>query len=1128
MKKYFLLMAGFILLAFMACQSDEFTNGGSGGETTASFSIELPNDDSSVTTRTAGDGAQVNRCIMEVYQGGELYLRKAVAITKTVANFDVRLITSQTYDFVFWADHVASTEGDAINTDLHYTTNTVDGLQAISLKGNYEGSSKDDTRDAFFAKESSVTVTGAFSKAVRLYRPFGQLNIKTTDINDIKSADLKPVTASLAFTKVYTNFNALTGEAVGELTAVSYNKAAEVVDTDGNLTVDYLFAPVAKQTLADIVLAVYDQNGKEITNRNLTNIPIQRNYKTNVSGNLMTAAGTFTVSVIPDFTTPDIDETLTEVSSMSEAVEALNSGKTNIKIAEAPTEATTLTLPKYENKEDVAVAITLPATTAKVTIEVNNASGATGNPPAELHITTPSAGEIEINAPETTVTLNGETYTTVNASTAPNTLIVESGVSIGTLNLKKGNVKLYGKVTTVSKATDCPAGEGIITRCLDNQKSFDNLMSDNTSGYTSVLIERDATFDAAKAVSASVAFDKPLKITANAVISNLKMNVTADLKSSSPIEILDGAADVTFDNLTLSSTGMNSLLKVHGDSKKVTIRNSSIQLTPKSNGQSGINVKNAGSNSTLSVVLENTYIGFGATKLNQDKNQDYVYTEEKKTNFTGAPYSRAITLGYDLDSLSTYDGTSTTNLTVNDCVFEGVYYVVNTLHNVSLNVNVNNSILDGRAAFNVWSNAERGSTFAIKNSKLIGRNCFAGPTEEFATIVLNGENDQDKAAVKIVRNNVFTLDNCDVVSDNNPQTETNYQFGFSLRSPYYNKIVLKNNTKFREVNSPRLPHAVDIDADAWRNEVSTDGTVNLEGCAAGATLLPSNQWNGSKYIDYVSVADDGKIYVGDPCMLAMMVKSGFDGKGKEVVLVRDLDMGSHSLSVSESFNSIRNCILNGNNHIIANYTISNAKYAGLLPNAISVTIKNLTLRNANVEAVNDGSNNAYAGGFIGCAYGTNVVENCILENSTVQGINKVGGIAGFQAENGISIRNCTVKGSTIKVDTNNQEYGQCGGIIGYIGAVAGDNEVSGNFIINSKVEAPANTNVGEEHRKSSICVGVLHGVAGQSLTINMPAHCIEGSTFNGKTMDTTDYQGLLGGVRNLQNKPVITINGMKY
>ena len=46
-------------------------------------------------------------------------------------------------------------------------------------------------------------------------------------------------------------------------------------------------------------------------------------------------------------------------------------------------------------------------------------------------------------------------------------------------------------------------------------------------------------------------------------------------------------------------------------------------------------------------------------------------------------------------------------------------------------------------------------------------------------------------------------------------------------------------------------------------------------------------------------------------------------------------------------------------------------------------------------------------------------------------------------------------------------------ILGYIGSVAAANEVSGNFIIDTKVEAPANTNAGEEHRKSSICVGTL-------------------------------------------------------
>ena len=114
------------------------------------------------------------------------------------------------------------------------------------------------------------------------------------------------------------------------------------------------------------------------------------------------------------------------------------------------------------------------------------------------------------------------------------------------------------------------------------------------------------------------------------------------------------------------------------------------------------------------------------------------------------------------------------------------------------------------------------------------------------------------------------------------------------------------------------------------------------------------------------------------------------------------------------------------------------------------------------------------------------------------------------------------------MDTENQEYGLCGGILGYIGSVAAANEVSGNFIIDTKVEAPANTNAGEEHRKSSICVGTLHGVVGQSLVIDMPFGYIQGSTFNGKPLDKTEYMGLLGGVRFTDAHPSLTINGTRY
>lgn len=1127
MKKCFLLMAGIILLVFAACQSDELANGGRNGEVAASFSVQLPGNGNNAVTRaaTAGDGTSVNRCIMEIYLNDELYSRQIGAIQPDglTAGFDVRLVTSQTYKFVFWADHVESVEGDAIKTDLHY--NTAD-LRNISMQGDYNGSGKDDTRDAFFASLEKL-VTNAFSESVELTRPFGQLNIKTEDlasIPDNQKEEFVPVTAGLSFKNLYTGFNAATGDLLGEPTAVAYKAASAVADANGNLTVDYLFAPntVGGQHLVNMTLAVYNAAGGQITTKALNNIPVQRNYKTNVTGNLLTVDGKVNVMVTPAFSSPALSEKVIEVASVSEVAEALKTN-TNVVVTEAPKEAATISLPKYESG-DVAVSITLPETSNDITINyATETGGDSKNAPKELNITAPSASKIIIDASESTVTLNGQSYTAVEATTADNTLIVESSVTIGTLTLKKGNVKLYGKITTsVSKDT---GWSGTIIRCLDNQQSYDNLIADNVSGYTSILIEREASFDASKVSdNASATVGKPMKIAANATIAHLKMHV--DQAAVSPIEIIDGAANVVFDDLTVSSTNEQSLVKVVGTGQKVTIRNGSLLLTSGKSNQSGFNIQNGGHENTITALLEDTYIGFGATKLNVDKSQDYTYTDEKKGDFTKSAWSRAITVGYN--SAKAYDGTAVTNLTVNRCVFEGVYYVINTLHNVSLNVDVDNSILDGRAAFNIWSTAKAGSTFNVKNSKLIGRNCFSGSTEEFATVVLNDYNSNDVASVKYVRNNTITLDNCDVVSDNAPQTETNYQYGISMRSPYYNKLILKNHTKFRETQTPRLPHVVDFNTNAWRNEVLADGSVNLDGCAAGVTVLPSNKWSGHSYASVGTVADDGKIYIGDPDVLAGFIQGGANGKGAEVVLVRDLDMGSHNITLSTSFKSISNCTFNGNNHTIANYTLSNKLYAGLLPNAISVTVRNLTLKNANITAVDDGKNNAYAGGFIGCAYGTNVVENCTLENSTVQGINKVGGIAGFQAENGISIRNCTVKGSVVKVDTENQEYGQCGGILGYIGSVAAANEVSGNFIIDTKVEAPANTNAGEEHRKSSICVGTLHGVAGQSLVIDMPFGYIQGSTFNGKPLDKTEYMGLLGGVRFTDAHPSLTINGTRY
>lgn len=448
MRTYFLLLAGLILLAFTACQNDELVNGGSGNETAVSFSVQLPGANAP-STRAAGDGTQVNRCIMEIYLGDKLYGERQVvpvAGNKT-ATFNVRLVTSQTYDFVFWAD--VSGEG-GIKADRHYQT--ANGLQNISLLGTYAGN--DDSRDAFTGVLLSKLVTGAFNEAVELTRPFGQLNIKTTDLGSIPTdrTALIPAAASLAFKGVYTGFNAHTGAVTGDLAALSYNENAAVVDGDGALTMDYLFAPKEGQLLTNMVLTMNNAAGEKITDKELSNIPVQRNYKTNVTGSMLTVSGQFVATLEPAFT-GDLDKKIVEVANIADVADALKTCD-NVVVTTALAQDATIELPKY-TATDKAVSITLPETTNKtVTINYANDAG-NSNPPKELTIIAPQTKKLVIDAKQTTVYLNGTKYDEIEAGTAENTLVINDGVTVSKLTVNAGNVKVFGKgvITTIENGT---------------------------------------------------------------------------------------------------------------------------------------------------------------------------------------------------------------------------------------------------------------------------------------------------------------------------------------------------------------------------------------------------------------------------------------------------------------------------------------------------------------------------------------------------------------------------------------------------------------------------------------------------------------------------------------------------
>ena len=299
MRRLFLLAAG-LAMTLTACQKDEGLV--SDGATSQTITVTIPQGmQTRATAADFGNGAKVDRCLLQIYRSGTTPAKYGEQQSATVqkgtdgkltATFNLRLVASQTYDFVFWAD---------CSTGDHYNT---DDLTNITVKGDYAGNN--DEFDAFTGALLDYQVTGAFSENITLRRPFGQLNVKTLDLAAIPDPALKPTKVKVAFTAVPTSFDARKSE-VGTTTAAA-EYTADVLSADGDLTVDYIWAPVEEATLADFSMTFLNGTTEISTNDDFKNIPIRRNYRTNVSGNLLTKQGTFNVTIDPEFYKPDIND----------------------------------------------------------------------------------------------------------------------------------------------------------------------------------------------------------------------------------------------------------------------------------------------------------------------------------------------------------------------------------------------------------------------------------------------------------------------------------------------------------------------------------------------------------------------------------------------------------------------------------------------------------------------------------------------------------------------------------------------------------------------------------------------------------------------------------------------------
>ena len=329
MKKIFGFMSFLALAgAFASCQREDVSEDiHRGQEVSLTLSARVSGQGVAEvkSQENPGDGSAINRCILKIFlmdgdtpkpYGTPVY---TVVSGKEASFDDVTLITGYSYKLVLWADHVSGTGTEEnLKTDLHY--NTAD-LPAVSLADAY--SSNDDTRDAFYAVCDLEKVTGSVAQTVTLRRPFGQLNIITTDYSEVGTnfSQMLPEKVEIAFGKIYSGIDLLTGKLSDDkvletLTSgpVAVAGVTDPAQTDGakQLSFDYIFAPDDGQLiLDDFTMSFLNAAGQSVVpDYTFKNIPVQRNYRTNVSGNLLTKTGTLKVEVNAEFegtlvSTPD-------------------------------------------------------------------------------------------------------------------------------------------------------------------------------------------------------------------------------------------------------------------------------------------------------------------------------------------------------------------------------------------------------------------------------------------------------------------------------------------------------------------------------------------------------------------------------------------------------------------------------------------------------------------------------------------------------------------------------------------------------------------------------------------------------------------------------------------------------
>lgn len=321
-KLFFGMFAAAGMLLATSCSNDELDAVQSGNEAQVTFSLAT---EGGIATRVISDGTGADILYYAIYnadkelittisgsENGLLTKKSAFSEGSKTETVKVTLAKGQEYTAVFWAQN---SECKA------YTVSAEEKMLKVAM--DYEGNNNDETRDAFF-KAETFKVTGNADINVELKRPFAQINVGVTKADwDAAVESGVDITESKVVIKNAANsINLLDGTVSGE-EEVTYDfstipaKFTEVetlaVDVNGDgtvgddekykyLSMSYILTGADKTTLeADGLQFTFKSgtNQKIVFDEGLHAVPVQRNWRTNILGKLLTGEIDFTIVINP-------------------------------------------------------------------------------------------------------------------------------------------------------------------------------------------------------------------------------------------------------------------------------------------------------------------------------------------------------------------------------------------------------------------------------------------------------------------------------------------------------------------------------------------------------------------------------------------------------------------------------------------------------------------------------------------------------------------------------------------------------------------------------------------------------------------------------------------------------------